>query len=91
MLAGVLIDEALEVLFQLACDFGRSTGARAISQAQHALVGKAVDPCAESGRGQVQRVRDRLEPLAGNDGTDCLGTAERPGLFRLLSEGIEGG
>ncbi len=33
MLEGVLIDQAIEVLFQLARDFGRSPGARAIPQA----------------------------------------------------------
>jgi integrase len=44
MLQGVLIDQAIEVLFQLARDFGRSTGARAIHQSLCALVGKAVDP-----------------------------------------------
>jgi len=32
MLQGVLIDQAIEVLFQFARDFGRATGARAIDQ-----------------------------------------------------------
>ena len=84
MLEGVLIDKAIEVLFELTCDFGRSTGAWAIHQARHALVGKAVDPFTEGGIGKVQRVGDRLEPLPGNDGPDRLGTAECPGFFRLF-------
>ena len=46
MLQGVLIDEALEVLFQLARDFGRSPGAWAVNEAWRALVGKAMDPLA---------------------------------------------
>jgi hypothetical protein len=49
MLEGVLTDKAIEVLFQLTCDFGRSTGAWAIHQARDTLVGKAVDPFAEGG------------------------------------------
>ena len=42
VLQGVLIDEAIEMVFQCAGDFGRSTGARAIHQTLGALVGKAV-------------------------------------------------
>ena len=40
MLQGVLIDQTMEVLFQLARDFGWSTRARAIHQAMDPLVGK---------------------------------------------------
>jgi hypothetical protein len=47
MLEGVCIDEAIEVLFQRAGDFGRATGARAIHETLRALVGKAVDPLAQ--------------------------------------------
>ncbi len=61
MLQGVLVDEAIEVLFQRAGDFGRSTGAGAIHQALRALVGKAMDPFAQGGIGKVQRVGDGLE------------------------------
>ena len=84
MLEGVLLDEAIEVLFQLARDFGRSTGARAIYQARHALVGKAVAPFAESGIGKVERVGGSLEALAFDDLAHGLGTAEYPGFFRLF-------
>ena len=52
MLQGVLIDEAIEVLFQRAGDFGGATGARAIHQALRALVGKAMDPLAQGGIGK---------------------------------------
>jgi hypothetical protein len=44
VLQGVLIDEAIEMVFQLAGDFGRSTGARTIHQTPGALVGKAMHP-----------------------------------------------
>ena len=43
MLQRVLIDEALEVLFQLARDFWWPAGAGAIDEARGALVGKAMD------------------------------------------------
>jgi hypothetical protein len=39
-----LIDQAIEVLFQLARDFGRSPGARAIQQALGPLLRKALHP-----------------------------------------------
>jgi len=83
-----LIDQAIEVLFQLARDFGRSPGARAIYQTLRAVAGKAVDPFAQGRIGKVQRVGDGLEALASDDGTHGLGTAEDPHLFRLFQEGI---
>ena len=88
MLEGVLIDEAIEVLFQLAGDFGRSTGARAIHQALRALVGKAMDPLAQGGIRKLERVGDGLEALAFDDVAYGLGTAEDAGFFGLLHEGI---
>ena len=84
MLQRVLLDEALEMLFQRAGHFGRATRALAIHQAVHPLVGKAVDPFAEGGIGKVQRVGDRLETLPFDDVTDGLGTAEDPSFFRLF-------
>jgi hypothetical protein len=86
-----LIDQTMEVLFQLACHVGRAPRARAIHQAVHSLVGKAVDPFAEGGIGKVQRVGDRLETLSFDDVAYGLGTAEDPGFFCLFYEGIEGG
>jgi hypothetical protein len=88
MLQGVLIDQAIEVLCQLARDFGRSTGARAIHQPLWALVGKAVDPFPQGRIGKVQRVGDRLEALPSDDVTHGLGPAKDPRLFRLFQEGI---
>ena len=84
MLQGVLLDEALEVPFQRGGHFGRSTRARAIHQAVYPLVGQAVDPCAEGGRGKGQRVGDRLEPLPVDDVAYGLSTAEDPSCLRLL-------
>jgi hypothetical protein len=88
MLQGVLIDEAVEMRFQSPGHFGRSTGARALSEALHALVGKAVDPLAEGGIGHVKRLGDRLEAPSLDDVAHGLGPAEAPGLFGLFDEGI---
>ena len=89
MLQGVLIDEAIEMLFQFTRHFGRSTGAGTIKQALGALVGKAMDPLAEGGIGELKCVRDGLQAFAFDDVTDRLGTSEDPGLFRLLQHLIQ--
>jgi hypothetical protein len=88
MLQGVLINEAIEVLCQLACDFRRSTGAGVVHEAWRALVGKAMDPLAQRGIGKGQRVRDGLEALAFDDVAYGLGTAADADLFRLFHEGV---
>jgi hypothetical protein len=83
-----LINEAIEVLFQRACDFGWATRAWAIHQALNPLVGKAVDPLTEGGIGKGERVRDGLQALAFDDLAHGLGTAEDAGFPALLDEGI---
>jgi hypothetical protein len=88
MLQGVLINEAIEVLFQLAGDFGGATRARASHQALHPRVGKAVDPLTEGGIGKGERVRDGLQALPLDDLAHGLGTAEDAGFPGLLDEGI---
>ena len=88
MLEGVLIDEAIEVLFQRAGDFGWSPGARAVHQPPRALGGKAMDPFAQRRIGQVKCIGDRLEALPCHDGTDRLGATEDTGLLGPLQEGI---
>ena len=90
MLEGVLIDQAIEVLFQLTGDLGWSPGARAIHKPLRALAGKAVDPFPQGRIGKVQRVRDCWEALPCDNVAHGLGTAEDTGLFRLLQEGVEG-
>src|SRR5262249_10838457 len=90
VLQWVLIDEAIEVLFQLARDFGRSPRARAIHQPLRAVAGKAVDPFAEGGIGKEEGVRDRLQALTFDDLTHGLSPAEDAGFFGLLDEGIQG-
>ena len=91
MLQRVLIDETMEVLFQLAGDFGRSPGARAIPQALRPLLRKALHPFAEGGIGQMERLGDGLDMVAGHDLPDRLCPAKDPRCLGLLEQGIEGG
>ena len=88
MLQGGVIDQAMEVLVQRTCDWRRSTGAGAVSEAWRAWVGKAMDPLTERSIGKGQRVRDGLEALAFDDCTHGLGPAKAPSLFRLFQEGL---
>jgi len=64
----------------------RSTGAGTVEQTLGALVGKTIDPLAESGRRNMPRVRDRVEALPWDHVAHGLGTAEDPGLCRLWQE-----
>jgi hypothetical protein len=91
VLEGVVVDEPIEVMRQLAGHFGWAARAGAIQQALDALVGKAMDPLAQRGIGKVQRIGDRLEAVPLDDRADGLGTAEEAGLLALLEEGIQGG
>jgi hypothetical protein len=88
MLQGVLVDEAMEVLFQRAGDVGRSPGAGAIHQPPRALGGKAMDPCAQRRIGKVQRLGDRLEALSCHNVADRLGTPAHTGLLGLPQAGL---
>jgi hypothetical protein len=88
MVQGILLDEAIEVLFKFTGHFAWSTGARAIHEPRRALVGKAVDPFTQGRIGKVQRVGDRLEALSLDDVAHSLGTAEETGFFRLFQESI---
>jgi hypothetical protein len=84
----VLIDEAIEMLFQLAGHFGRSTGTPTIYQPLDALVGKAMHPFPQGRIGKLERVGDVLDALAFDDSAYSLGTAEDARFFGLFQEGI---
>jgi hypothetical protein len=68
-LQGILIDEAIEMLFQFTGHFAWATGARTIHQTLRALAGKAVDPFPQGRIGKAQRSGDRLEALPLDNGT----------------------
>ena len=88
MLQGVLIDEAVEVLFECTSHFGWATRARAIHQALRSLLGKALHPCAEGRIGTVQGRGDGRDVVARDDFPDGLRAAKDAGLLRLLEHGI---
>ncbi len=88
MLEGVLIHEAIEVLFEGTGPFRGATRARAIHQPVHPLVGKAIDPLAESRIRKGECVRDGLETLPFHNVAHGLGTAEDAGFFGLLYESV---
>jgi hypothetical protein len=90
VLERVLVDETIEMVRQGLRHFRRAAGAGTIHQTLDPVLGKAMDPFAQRRIGQVKRIGDRLEALPCHDGTDRLGTAEDPGLFRLLQYGIQG-
>ena len=83
MRQGVLIDEAIEVLCQRAGDLRRSPRARAIDSALGALTGKAIDPLAQGGIRQLERVRDGVQTLALHDVAHGWGTAKDASFFRF--------
>jgi hypothetical protein len=91
VLEGVLVDEPIEVVCQLAGHFGWATGAGAIHQALDPLVGKTMDPLAQRRIGKVQRGGYRLEAVALDDFAHGLGTAKNAGLLRLLQEALDCG
>jgi hypothetical protein len=83
-----LINQAIEVLFQLAGDFAGSPGPRTISQALGALLGKALSPGAEGRIGKVAQRGDGIDVVAGNDFPDGLRAAKDARFLRLLEHGI---
>jgi hypothetical protein len=88
VLQGVLINEAIEMVFQLAGDFGRSTRAWAIHQTLGALVGKALHPFPQGRIRQVEGGGDGGDVLTRDHRMDGLCPAKDPGLFRLLQDGL---
>jgi hypothetical protein len=88
VLQGVLINEVIEVLFQLARDFGRSPGTRAVDEPPCTLGRKTIDPLPQGGIRKLERVGDGLQTLAFDDGAHGLRPAEDAGLFRLCQEGV---
>jgi len=88
VLQGVLLDQTLEVLFQLTGHFGRSPGAWAIPQALGPLLGKALHPFSERRIGQVEGRGDGVDMVAGHDLTDGLRPAKDPRFLGLGEQGV---
>ena len=90
MLQRVLINKAIEMLFQLTRHGGRSPGARALPHALRPLRRKARHPGAAGGMGQVARRGDGVDLVAGHALPDGVCPAQAPRLRGLLAQDIEG-
>ena len=90
LLERVLLDEALEMLFEFAGHFARSSRARAIEEALGPLPGKALHPFAQGGIGETERGGDRANVLPSDDLPDSLCPAKNAGLPGLLEYGLSG-
>jgi len=88
LLEGVLIDQAIEVLFECTRHFGGAARARAIQQALRPLLGKALHPGAEGRIRKVQGCGDGADVVARDDLPDGLRPAKDAGLLGLLERGI---
>jgi len=84
VLEGVLVNEAIEVLFQLARDFRWATGACAIPQALGPLLRKALHPFPQGRIRQVEGRGNGRDMVTRDHRTDRLGTAKDPRLLGLL-------
>jgi hypothetical protein len=90
VLQGVLIDQTMEVLFQLARDLGRATGARAIQHPLGSLMGKALHPCAPGRIRHMKGGRGGGAVLTRDHRMDGLCTAKDPRLLGLLEHSFSG-
>jgi hypothetical protein len=88
MLQRVLLDETIEVLFEGAGDFARSTGTGAIPQALGSLIDKALHPFTEGRIGKVEQRGDGLDVVASGDLPDGLRAAKDTRLLGLLEHDI---
>ena len=90
MVQGVLIDEAVEMLFEGTRHFARASRTGAVQQALRSLLGKALHPLAEGGVGKVERRRDGVDVRASHALTHRLRPTKHAGLLRLLQYGRSG-
>jgi|SRR5215831_15277036 len=88
VLEGVLVHEALEVLFQLARDLRWAPGACAIQQALGPLLRKALHPFPQGSIRQVEGSGNGRDRVTRDHRTDSLGTAKDPRLRGLLEHRV---
>jgi hypothetical protein len=84
----VLIDEAVERLFECAGHFAGASGTRVIQQALWPLMGKALHPLSQGGIGKVEGRGDGVDVVPRDDLTDGLRTAKDTGLLSLFEYGL---
>src|SRR5262245_547762 len=90
MLQRVLIDEAVEVLFEFTRHLRWATRSWTIHQALRSLPGQALYPCAQSRIRTVKGRGDGVDVVASDDFPDGLRAAKDARLLRLLEHGISG-
>ena len=90
MLEGVLVHEAIEVLFQLARDFRWATGACSIQQALGPLLRQALHPFPQGSIRQVEGRGNGRDMVTRDHRTDSLGTAKDTRLLGLLEHRVSG-
>jgi hypothetical protein len=86
----VVIDEAVEMLFERTGHCARTTRAWAIEQSLRSLLGTALDPLSQGRIGKVEGLRDGRDVLARDHLTDGLRPAKDPGLLGLFEYGLSG-
>ena len=84
MVQGVLIAEAVEMLFEGTRHFARASRTGAVQQALRSLLGKALHPLAEGGVGKVERRRDGVDVRASHNFTHRLRPTKNARLLGLL-------
>ena len=88
VLEGIVVDEALAVLFPCARHGARATGPGAIPQALGTVLRKALHPLAQCGMGPTDGGRDSVDMATSDDLTDGLRATQDAGLLRLLEHGL---
>ncbi|HZM22844.1 MAG TPA: hypothetical protein VFC02_13935 [Anaerolineales bacterium] len=88
VLERVLINEVVELGFDLAGHFERSAATRSVQEAIGTFLSEALDPFSQGGVGELESVRDRFDGLPRDDLTDGLSAAEDAGFLGLLYKRI---
>jgi hypothetical protein len=88
VLEGVFVNEAIEVLFELARDLGWSTGARSLQHALGPLLRKALPPFTQGRIRHVEGRGDGRDMVTRDHRTDSLGTAKDTRLLGLLEHRV---
>ena len=91
MCEGVLIDETVQLSFQLTGHFERSSATGAVQEAVGAFASKALHPFSQGGVGEMEDGRDGFDGLSSDNLTDGLSAAKDAGFLGVLQKGIPGG
>ena len=90
MLERVLIDEIVELGFDLVGHLSRSAAAGTVEEAAGAFSSKALHPFSQGGVGEMEGARDGFDGLSSDDLTDGLSAAKDAGFLGVFHKGIQG-